>query len=489
MAHITLSISNVDSITTDVLVVPLLKGKDSAPATPAGLPSLEDSFAAVKADGAKGALTTIPAPSGYKARAIVGVGLGTDALEDVTSEDVRYAFGSASRTLTGHTSIALAFPAASESHIAAALEGAALGAYAYVPYKSDLKDEQKPVEEITLVVADKNELKALEGAADRAEKLARGVHIVRDLVNTPPNLLYPESFAQRAKDLTKKLPVSVEVLDEKDLADGGYGGIVGVGQGSTRPPRLVKLTYAPKRAKRHVAFVGKGITFDSGGISLKPGAGMDEMTMDMGGAATVLATTLTAAALELEVKVTTFLALAENLPGGGAQRPGDVVTMRNGKTVEVLNTDAEGRMVMADALVDASALEPDLLIDVATLTGAAIVALGNRTAGVMGIDEARDEVWEASKAAGEPMWPLPFPAELREGLNGRVADLSNIGERPGGALSAGIFLKEFVGETKWAHVDIAGPAFTQKPFGYNNIGGTGMSMRTLVEVVEREAAK
>lgn len=489
MAHITLSISNVDSITTDVLVVPLLKGKDSAPATPAGLPSLEECFAAVKADGAKGALTTIPAPSGYKARAIVGVGLGAEALEDVTCEDVRYAFGSASRSLTGHKSIALAFPAASEPHIAAALEGAALGAYAYVSYKSDVKDEHKPVEEIVLAVTDKKELKALEPVANRAETIAQGVHIVRDLVNTPPNLLYPESFADRAKELTKKLPVSVEVLDEKALADGGYGGIVGVGQGSTRPPRLVKLTYAPKRAKRHVAFVGKGITFDSGGISLKPGAGMDEMTMDMGGAATVLAATITAAALELDVKVTTFLALAENLPGGGAQRPGDVVTMRNGKTVEVLNTDAEGRMVMADALVDASALEPDLLIDVATLTGAAIVALGNRTAGVMGVDEARDEVWEASKAAGEPMWPLPFPAELREGLNGRVADLSNIGERPGGALSAGIFLKEFVGETKWAHVDIAGPAFTQKPFGYNNIGGTGMSMRTLVEVIEREAAK
>ncbi|MDU5169253.1 MAG: leucyl aminopeptidase, partial [Haemophilus parainfluenzae] len=292
-----------------------------------------------------------------------------------------------------------------------------------------------------------------------------------------------------AKELTKKLPVTIEVLDEKALADGGYGGIVGVGQGSTRPPRLVKLSYAPKRAKRHVAFVGKGITFDSGGISLKPGAGMDEMTMDMGGAATVLAATVTAAALELNVNVTTFLALAENLPGGGAQRPGDVVTMRNGKTVEVLNTDAEGRMVMADALVDAAALEPDLLIDVATLTGAAIVALGNRTAGVMGTDDARDEVWEASKAVGEPMWPLPFPEELREGLNGRVADLSNIGERPGGALSAGIFLKEFVGETKWAHVDIAGPAFTQKAFGYSNVGGTGMSMRTLVEVIEREAAK
>lgn len=489
MAHITLSISNVDSITTDVLVVPLLKGAKDAPASPVGLSSLEESFTAVKARGAKGALTTIPAPAAYRAHAIVGVGLGAEALEDVTCEDIRYAFGSASRTLTGHTSIALAFPAASEAHIAAALEGAALGAYAYGEYKSDLKDDQKPVEEIVLAVADKKELKALEGAANRAEKIAQGVHLVRDLVNTPPNLLYPESFAKRAKELTKKLPVTIEVLDEKALADGGYGGIVGVGQGSTRPPRLVKLSYAPKRAKRHVAFVGKGITFDSGGISLKPGAGMDEMTMDMGGAATVLAATVTAAALELNVNVTTFLALAENLPGGGAQRPGDVVTMRNGKTVEVLNTDAEGRMVMADALVDAAALEPDLLIDVATLTGAAIVALGNRTAGVMGTDDARDEVWEASKAVGEPMWPLPFPEELREGLNGRVADLSNIGERPGGALSAGIFLKEFVGETKWAHVDIAGPAFTQKAFGYSNVGGTGMSMRTLVEVIEREAAK
>ena len=194
MAHITLSISNVDSITTDVLVVPLLKGAKDAPASPVGLSSLEESFTAVKARGAKGALTTIPAPAAYRAHAIVGVGLGAEALEDVTCEDIRYAFGSASRTLTGHTSIALAFPAASAAHIAAALEGAALGAYAYGEYKSDLKDDQKPVEEIVLAVADKKELKALEGAANRAEKIAEGVHLVRDLVNTPPNLLYPESF-------------------------------------------------------------------------------------------------------------------------------------------------------------------------------------------------------------------------------------------------------------------------------------------------------
>ena len=211
------------------------------------------------------------------------------------------------------------------------------------------------------------------------------------------------------------------------------------------------------------------------------------MTSDMTGAATVLAATVGAARLGLGVKITTFLALAENMPGGGAQRPGDVVTMRNGMTVEVLNTDAEGRMVMADALVDAVATEPDLVMDVATLTGAAMVALGKRTAAVMGTEAAREAVMEASAQAGEPFWPLPFPAELRADLTGRVADLRNIGERWGGALSAGVFLKEFVGEAEWAHLDIAGPAFSTAPLGYMGKGATGMSVRTVLQVIEDRA--
>ncbi|MGO3478665.1 MAG: leucyl aminopeptidase family protein, partial [Brachybacterium tyrofermentans] len=266
------------------------------------------------------------------------------------------------------------------------------------------------------------------------------------------------------------------------------GGIVGVGQGSTRPPRLVRVEYAPQSARSSVALVGKGITFDTGGISLKPAAGMDDMTSDMTGAATVLGATIGAAKLGLDVKVTTYLAIAENMPGGGAQRPGDVVTMRNGKTVEVLNTDAEGRMVMADALVDAVAEKPDLVMDVATLTGAAVVALGKRTAGVMGTELGRDVVMAASGTTGEPFWPLPFPAELRADLTGRVADLRNIGDRPGGALSAGIFLQEFVGETEWAHLDIAGPGFASAPLGYMGKGATGMSVRTVLQVLEDRAA-
>ncbi|MGO2722079.1 MAG: leucyl aminopeptidase, partial [Brachybacterium tyrofermentans] len=314
------------------------------------------------------------------------------------------------------------------------------------------------------------------------------VDLTRDLVNTPPNLLYPEEFARRTQELVQGLPLTVTVLDEKQLAEGGYGGIVGVGQGSTRPPRLVRVEYAPQSARSSVALVGKGITFDTGGISLKPAAGMDDMTSDMTGAATVLGATIGAAKLGLDVKVTTYLAIAENMPGGGAQRPGDVVTMRNGKTVEVLNTDAEGRMVMADALVDAVAEKPDLVMDVATLTGAAVVALGKRTAGVMGTELGRDVVMAASGTTGEPFWPLPFPAELRADLTGRVADLRNIGDRPGGALSAGIFLQEFVGETEWAHLDIAGPGFASAPLGYMGKGATGMSVRTVLQVLEDRAA-
>lgn len=488
MASISLSISKIESVTADILVVPLLEGENGAPAIAVGLPTLDPAFATVNAAGSLGSIARIAAPSNYRATSVIGVGLGKPTLETVVNDDVREAFGAAVRALEGTDTAAAVFPAGDEAQISAAIEGAALGAYNYLEFKKETKGKT-PVSNLQFVVADKKELKSLTPILERARTIAEGVHIVRDLVNTPSNLLYPESFAQKAKELTAKLPITVDIIDDKALRAGGYGGIIGVGQGSARPPRLVKLTYSPKKASRHVALVGKGITFDTGGISIKPAPGMEEMTMDMGGAATVLGATITAAALGLDVKVTTFLALAENMPGGGAQRPGDVVTMRNGTTVEVLNTDAEGRMVMADALVDAAALNPDLIIDVATLTGAAIVALGTRTAAVLGTETARTAVIAAAEHVGEPMWPLPFPKELRETLNGRVADLRNIGDRPGGTLSAGIFLKEFVGDHEWAHVDIAGPAFTSKAYGYNPVGGTGMSMRTVLATIEAEASK
>ena len=266
-----------------------------------------------------------------------------------------------------------------------------------------------------------------------------------------------------------------------------------VGQGSANPPRLVRLSYAPAGASTHLALVGKGITFDSGGLSLKPPAGMITMKCDMAGSAAVLAAVRAIAQLGVPLRVTAYLAIAENMPSGAAQRPGDVITAYGGKTVEVLNTDAEGRLVMMDALVRCGADEPDAIIDVATLTGAQVVALGARIAGIMGNDDGwRDEVHAAAEAAGELSWPMPIPEELRPSLESPVADLANIGERNGGMMTAAAFLREFVPEgVPWAHMDIAGPAFVDgsPPWAYNGKGATGYGVRTLVSVAERLAGQ
>jgi leucyl aminopeptidase len=261
--------------------------------------------------------------------------------------------------------------------------------------------------------------------------------------------------------------------------------------GSTRPPRLVRLSYKHPEATKTVAFVGKGITFDSGGLSLKPPKSMETMKCDMSGAAAVLAATKAAAELSLPVNIVTYMTIAENMPGGGAQRPSDVITIYGGKTVEVLNTDAEGRLVMADGLVRSGEDNPDVVVDVATLTGAATVALGNRTAGVMGSsDEVAASVAELMRGAGEPAWAMPFPEELRKGLDSTVADLANVSaDRGGGMLTAGIFLREFVpAGAAWAHLDIAGPAYNEKaPFGYTPKGGTGSAVRALIAIAAATA--
>ena len=484
MPTISISTASVRDVEADVLILPLLAGQDDSPATVPGSSEISEAIASLEPSSARGDVHRIPSFSLAAAGSLLLVGVGASSLDEVEAEDLRLAYGAATRALTGVSTAALALPGGNAEQLAAAVEGAALGAYAFIAHKSESSKAKPALESVVVLAEDEAGATA---AAERAEVLAGSVDIARDLVNTPPNLLYPAEFARRAEEAVADLPITVTVLDEKELAEGGYGGIVGVGQGSSRPPRLVRLEYAPEGAKQSVALVGKGITFDTGGISIKPAAGMDEMTSDMTGAATVLAATVGAARLGLDVRITTFLALAENMPGGGAQRPGDVVTMRNGMTVEVLNTDAEGRMVMADALVDAVATEPDLVMDVATLTGAAMVALGKRTAAVMGTEGGRDTVMAASAQAGEPFWPLPFPAELRADITGRVADLRNIGERWGGALSAGVFLKEFVGETEWAHLDIAGPAFASAPLGYMGKGATGMSVRTVLQVLEDRA--
>ncbi len=324
---------------------------------------------------------------------------------------------------------------------------------------------------------------------DRVSIVADAVNLARWLVDTPACDLPPAALAAQAQGLAAD-GVAVEVLDEVALAEQGFGGILAVGGGSAHPPRLVRLAHSPAGASRHLVLIGKGITFDSGGLSLKPAASMATMKYDMAGAAAVLAAVKAIAALRVPLRVTGYLAIAENMPSGTAQRPGDVITSFGGKTVEVLNTDAEGRLVLMDALGRCAADAPDAIVDIATLTGAQLVALGARIAGVMGNDdEWRGEVVAAAGAAGELAWPMPIPDDLRASLDSPVADLANIGERNGGMMTAAAFLREFVpAGVRWAHIDIAGPGFvTGTPWGHNAKGATGYGVRTLLEVAERMA--
>ncbi|MCW2948608.1 MAG: Leucyl aminopeptidase [Actinoallomurus sp.] len=444
--------------------------------------SLVAALTGLGATGKPGEVTKVPTFGKLAAPVVVAVGLG-DSYDD---EALRRAAGAALRSLAGSSSVAVLLPAATDEAVAAVASGALLGNYSYLNYRTG-NGHKQPVAEVTVV----SEADA-DDAMRRAEVLAESVTLVRDLVNTPPSDLNPEIFAETAGRVGEKAGLSVEILDENALVDGGYGGIAGVGQGSVNPPRLVRLGYRHPEAAKTVAFVGKGITFDSGGLSLKPADSMDWMKSDMGGAAAVLGALKAIAKLAPTVNVVGYLAIAENMPSGTAQRPSDVITIYGGKTVEVLNTDAEGRLVLADALVRAGEDEPDLIVDVATLTGAQLVALGTRISGVMANDDdVREKVVSAATRAGEAAWPMPLPDDLRKGLDSAVADIANIsGDRWGGMLVAGVFLQEFVPDgVRWAHIDIAGPAFHKgEPYGYTAKGGTGAAVRTLVQVAEDVAA-
>lgn len=494
MPTLTLSSADPTGLKVDAIVVGIAESDGDRPGL---LPGAEPVDAALGGSlatvlellGAKGEqdeVTRLPTAGAAKAPVVVAVGVGKPPAEGhPPAETIRRAAGAAARSLAGTGSAAFALPASGADEASAVAEGLLLGAYAFDEYKSG-DDTKAPLAAATLI-GPGVKAKAVKEAAGRAEIVAAAVNQARDWVNTPPRDLAPKAFAEAAERSAKSAKLDVEVLDEKALAKGGYGGIVGVGQGSSRPPRLVRVAYEPARASRRVALVGKGITFDSGGLSLKPNESMVTMKSDMGGAAAVLAAAVAIARLEPRVAVTAYAPLAENMPSGTAQRPSDVLTIYGGKTVEVLNTDAEGRLILADALARASEDAPDLIVDVATLTGACVVALGNRVAGIMSNDEALlDRVHDASSRAGDPMWPLPLPEELRKKLDSPVADIANVGERPGGALTAGLFLREFVGEgIAWAHLDIAGPAFNDgSAYGYTPKGGTGAAVRTLVQLVE-----
>lgn len=454
---------------------------------------MSDDLAAIGFRGGKDELVRLPGRGQGPAVAVIGLP------GEVTADTVRYAAGSAIRQLAGVEAVTIDLDTSNDSELLAVLEGAALGAYAFRRYRGTGSPElPQPVQRIEVIG------QASTTGTDivaRAVASAEAVALVKDLVNTPAGDLYPESFVEAAQDAVKGLPVTTRVWDVSALEHDGFGGIIGVGQGSTRAPRLMKIDYNPSGAQFHLALVGKGITFDSGGLSLKPATSMVGMKYDMTGAATVLAACQAIAQLGLTIHVTAWLCLAENMPSGSAIRPNDVLRIRGGSTVEVLNTDAEGRLVLADGLVAASEEHPDAIVDVATLTGAATIALGTRYAAVMGSEEIVPAALTAAQGAGELLWPMPLPGELRATLNSDVADIANAnpGNTAGGMLLAGVFLREFVGRVSdapdapaipWAHFDIAGAAKSPAaPYGFTAKGPTGVSVRTLIRLAEDISAK
>jgi len=506
IGSVTVSLSTSESAPAtaeaDVLVIGVVQTPDGPSAAPGadGVDealggTLADALTALGATGEAEELTKIPGGGKLPATLILAVGLGAAPGNGTPfdAEKLRRAAGTALRDLGAKKpsvrdknevrAVAVALPATSAEEAEAVTTGALLGGYSFRKYRST------PGADLAVTV--------LTGAGNaeavrRGEIIAAAVNLVRDLVNTAPLDLPPAALADEAVRVASEAGIAVEVLDEAELRVAGYGGITAVGQGSTRPPRLVRLAYTHPKATKTVAFVGKGITFDSGGLSLKPPKSMETMKCDMSGAAATLAATVAIAELGLPVNVVGYLCLAENMPGGAAQRPSDIISIYGGKTVEVLNTDAEGRLVMADALARSGEDDPDLVVDIATLTGAATVALGRRTAGVMGSSEAvAGEVAAVMREAGEPAWAMPLPDELRKGLDSPVADLANVaGDRNGGMLVAGLFLREFVPEgVPWAHLDIAGPAFNEvSAYGYTPKGGTGAAVRALVRIAAETAA-
>src|ERR1700684_3159153 len=423
---------------------------------------------------------------------VLTVGLGKQ-LDEWPADVIRRAAGSAARALgTAETAVTTLAELPGTGVLEAAVEGLILGSYRFTAFRTDKTAPKDPgLRKITVL----STAKGAKTQAAHAAAVATAVATARDFVNTPPSHLFPAEFAKRATALGESVGLEVEVLDDKALQKAGYGGVIGVGQGSSRPPRLVRLIHRGSRLAKtkkgkhvkRVALVGKGITFDTGGISIKPAASMHYMTSDMGGAAAVIATVTLAAQLELPIDVIATVPMAENMPSSTAQRPGDVLTQYGGTTVEVLNTDAEGRLILADAIVRACEDNPDYLIETSTLTGAQTVALGSRTPGVMGSDEFRDRVAAISQRVGENGWPMPLPDELKDDLKSTVADLANIsGQRFAGMLVAGVFLREFVADgVSWAHIDVAGPAYnTGGPWGYTPKGSTGVPTRTMFAVLE-----
>jgi leucyl aminopeptidase len=482
----------VREVAADLLIVPVFTGEDVGPGMKET--GLADAYAAARLTGKKGETLLVTRRRGDKfaAEAVLLVGVGPKEGFDLTTmrRTLAKALAGAHRFPTVATTFALAFPARQAADaVQTAVEAIGLGAYRFDRYKKPGNDPK--LTRATVLVSSRWDAKAISRAARAGEIVADAVCWARDLVNTPAGDLPPAAIAKEAQAMAKTVGLTCKVWTEAQLKQGGFGGILGVGQGSVNPPRMIELRYTGAGKATPIALSGKGIAFDSGGLSIKDAAGMETMKCDMGGAASILATMRVIARLKPKVNVIAAIPCSENMPSGSAQKPGDVIKHRGGTTSEVLNTDAEGRLILADALAYLVEQDPSCIVDTATLTGACMVALGTDITGAFGNDDvlAQDLV-AAGSAVGEPIWQMPLWEDYRALIDSKVADIKNVGKRYGGAITAAWFLAEFVGDTPWVHLDIAGPAFADAATDLGPAGGTGVPVRALVRfVLDRAEAR
>ncbi len=478
---VTLSHDNLDRIEADLLVM-------SARSARLGDGGLLDQLAAALGDhvltraiesdawnAESGQVLRLPGQGKVKARTVVVLGLGSGK---PSAQDARVVAQRAVQVAKQHAKVAVLLPDSSAEGVRLAAEAAIGASYRYVEYKTGDRKPKHQVEEVSLIVEGRVAAAAKKALAEGVA-VGEAVRFARDLVNAPPNDMHPVALADAARKAATARGLSVEVFGKKKLEKLGMDLFLAVNRGSAIEPRLVHLSYKPKRAKKKIVFVGKGLTFDSGGLCIKPAGSMVTMKCDMAGAATTLGIVLAAADLGLPIEVHALIGCTENMTGAEAYRPGDVFRSYEGKTVEIINTDAEGRLVLADVLTYASKLEPDFLIDHATLTGACMVALGPFRAGFFANDEELARAYvAAAEHEGEAFHRLPLDEDLRSQLDSDIADLKHVGGPHGGAITAALFLREFVGKAKWAHCDIAGPAYLDRPFGRYPKGGTGFGVAT-----------
>lgn len=429
--------------------------------------------------GKVGSLELIPTLGRVTPKAIVVVGVGPQ--DEVSADAIRKAAGTAAKRLSDRGAVATTLASLIDGAATASVEGFLLGSYRYTRFKS----EPKPIKTQQLIL-----LGGTQNDVDRGVVLAEATALARDLQNEPPNSLTPDALARKAREIADVNGMECTIWDEEEAERRGFGGLVAVARGAVNPPRFIQLRYAPDGAKGKVAIVGKGVTFDSGGLSLKPANSMETMKSDMTGAAAVIAAMGALKKLDVKTEVIAFIPTTENLPSGDSMKPGDVITHYNKMTTEVNNTDAEGRLILADALAYASEQEPEAIIDVATLTGGIMVALGTRLTGMFANDDALgDEIERAAARAGEPMWQMPLVDDFKKDLDSDIADMKNSGPRWGSAIVAAIFLKQHVKKgIPWAHLDIAGTDWADKPHELGPKGATGVMARTLITWIEERGA-